>query len=38
VSSCHVPVLRVFVVGVTNWSGEGVGPKSLGMAFDMYEV
>jgi hypothetical protein len=21
----------LFVVGVTNWSGEGVGPKSLGM-------
>jgi hypothetical protein len=29
------PVLGVFVVGVTNWSGEGVGPKSLGMAFDL---
>jgi hypothetical protein len=29
VSSCRVPELGVFVVGVTNWSGEGVGPKSL---------
>jgi hypothetical protein len=24
-------VLGLFAVGVTNWSGEGVGPKSLGM-------
>jgi hypothetical protein len=31
VSSCRVPVLRLFVVGVTNWSGEGVEPKSLSM-------
>jgi hypothetical protein len=31
VSSNHVPVLGLSVVGVTNWSGEGVGPKSLGM-------
>jgi hypothetical protein len=29
VSSSRVPVLGLFVVGVTNWSGEGVGPKSL---------
>jgi hypothetical protein len=29
VSSCRVPELGVFVVGVTNWSGESVGPKSL---------
>jgi hypothetical protein len=29
VSSYRVPVLGVFVVGVINWSGEGVGPKSL---------
>jgi hypothetical protein len=29
VSSCRVPVMGLFVVGVTNWSGEGVGPKSL---------
>jgi hypothetical protein len=28
----------VFVVGVTNWSGEGVGPKSLGMVFYLWEV
>jgi hypothetical protein len=28
-SSCRGPVLGLFVVGVTNWSGEGVGPKSL---------
>jgi hypothetical protein len=25
------PMIGLFVVGVTNWSGEGVGPKSLGM-------
>jgi hypothetical protein len=31
VSSCRVPVLGVFVVGFTNWSGEGVGPKSLSL-------
>jgi hypothetical protein len=31
VSNCRVPVLGVFVVGVTNWSGEGLGLKSLGM-------
>jgi hypothetical protein len=30
-SSCRVPVLGLFVVGVTNWSGEGVKPKSLSM-------
>jgi hypothetical protein len=24
-------VLGLFVVGATNWSGEGIGPKSLGM-------
>jgi hypothetical protein len=29
VSSCRVPTPRVLVVGVTNWSGEGVEPKSL---------
>jgi hypothetical protein len=29
VSSCRVLVLGLFVVGVTNWSGEGVVPKSL---------
>jgi hypothetical protein len=29
VSSCCVPELGVFVVGVTNLSGEGVRPKSL---------
>jgi hypothetical protein len=33
-SNC-VPVLRMFVVGVTNWSGEGVGPKSLGIVFGL---
>jgi hypothetical protein len=32
VSSCCVPVLGLFVVGVTNWSGEGVEPKSLSMS------
>jgi hypothetical protein len=31
VSSCRVPVLGLFVVGVTNWSGDGVEPKSLSM-------
>jgi hypothetical protein len=35
VSSCCVLALGVFVVGVTNWSGEVVGPKSLGMMFDL---
>jgi hypothetical protein len=30
VSSSRVLVLGLFVVGITNWSGEGVGPKSLG--------
>jgi hypothetical protein len=29
VLSCRVLVLGLFVVGVTNWSGEGVRPKSL---------
>jgi hypothetical protein len=33
-----VPELGMFVVGVTNWSREGVGPKSLEVAFDLYEV
>jgi hypothetical protein len=28
-SSFRIPGLGVFVVGVTNWSGEGLGPKSL---------
>jgi hypothetical protein len=37
-TSGRVPELGVFVVGVTNWSGEGVGPKSLEMEFDPYEV
>jgi hypothetical protein len=32
VSSYRVPVLALFVVGVTNWSGEGVEPKSLSMS------
>jgi hypothetical protein len=32
VLNCHVPVLRLFIVGVTNWSGEGVEPKSLSMS------
>jgi hypothetical protein len=31
VSSSRLPILGLFVVRVTNWSGEGVGPKSLGM-------
>jgi hypothetical protein len=31
VSSSRVPVLGLFVVGVTNWSGEDVTPKSLRM-------
>jgi hypothetical protein len=31
VSSCRILVLGLFVVGVTNWSGEGVEPKSLGV-------
>jgi hypothetical protein len=35
VSSCRVPELGVFVVGVTNWSREGVGPKSVRMEFDL---
>jgi hypothetical protein len=34
VPSCRVPVLGVFVVGVTNRSGEGVGPKFLRRMFD----
>jgi hypothetical protein len=35
VSSCRVPELGVFVVGVTNWSGEGVRPKSLRVVFGL---
>jgi hypothetical protein len=35
VSSCRVPELGVLVVGVTSWSGEGVGPKSLEVVFDL---
>jgi hypothetical protein len=35
VSSSHVPELGVLVVGVTSWSGEGVEPKSLEVAFDL---
>jgi hypothetical protein len=35
VSSYRLPELGVFVVGVTNWSEEGVGPKSLGVVFDL---
>jgi hypothetical protein len=31
VSSCCVPVLGLFVVGVTNWPGEGIEPRSLSM-------
>jgi hypothetical protein len=38
VSSGRVPGLGVFVVGVINWLGEGVGPKSLEVVFDLYEV
>jgi hypothetical protein len=34
VSSCRVPELGVLVVGVTNWSGEGVGPKSFEVVFN----
>jgi hypothetical protein len=30
ISSCRVPVLELFVVRVTNLSGEGVESKSLG--------
>jgi hypothetical protein len=37
VSSCRVPDLGVFVVGVTSWSGEGVEPKSLEVVFDLSE-
>jgi hypothetical protein len=33
VSNCRVPVLGLFVVGVTNWSGEGVRPRSLRRVF-----
>jgi hypothetical protein len=32
VSSCRVPKLGLFVVGVTNWLGESVTPKSLSMS------
>jgi hypothetical protein len=35
VSSCRVPELGVLVVGVTSLSGEGVGPKSLEVVFDL---
>jgi hypothetical protein len=35
VSSCRVLELGVFVIGVTNWSGEGVRPKSLEVVFDL---
>jgi hypothetical protein len=35
VSSCRVTELGVFVVGVTNWLGEGVRPKSLEVMFDL---
>jgi hypothetical protein len=28
----------VLVVGVTSWSGEGVEPKSLGVAFELSKV
>jgi hypothetical protein len=38
VSSCRVPELGVLVVGVTSWSGEGVEPKSLEVAFDLLKV
>jgi hypothetical protein len=34
-SSCRVPELGVLVVGVTSWSGEGVGPKSLEVVFNL---
>ena len=35
VSCCRVPEPGVLVVGVTSWSGEGVGPKSLEVVFDL---
>jgi hypothetical protein len=35
VSSCRVLELGVFVVGVTNWSREGVEPKALEVMFDL---
>jgi hypothetical protein len=35
---CRLPELGVFVVGVTSWSGEGVEPKSLEMAFGFSKV
>jgi hypothetical protein len=35
VSRFRVPELEVFVVGVTNWSGEGAEPKSLRVVFDL---
>jgi hypothetical protein len=34
----RVPELGVLVVGVTSWSGEGVGPRSLEMAFGLSKV
>jgi hypothetical protein len=34
----RVPELEMFVVGVINWSGEGVGPKSLRVMFNLCEV
>jgi hypothetical protein len=37
-SSCRVPELGVLVVGVTSWSGEGVEPKSLGVAIEPSKV
>jgi hypothetical protein len=35
VSSSRVPELGVLAVGVTSWSGEGVGPKSIEVVFDL---
>jgi hypothetical protein len=35
VSSSRVPELGVLEVGVTSWSGEDVGPKSLVVVFDL---
>jgi hypothetical protein len=36
VLSCCVPMPGVFVVGVTNWSGEGDEPKSLWVLDDRF--
>jgi hypothetical protein len=33
--SCRVPELGLLIVGVTSWSGEGVGSKSLEVAFGL---